>query len=111
MEPDVESNSVSTNAVPADVSEGKSISEAQQQLDLPNDALATTQIRQPLSGPEQSLPASAVPDTQSEQIQVKTEMGDVPMPDLQVPGGGPVQGGDTQTVSNLPISPAVLQQN
>ena len=43
----------------------------------------TAQIAQPLAGPEESLSNLAVPDTQSEQVQVKTELGDAPMTEAQ----------------------------
>ena len=49
----------------------------------------TTQIRQPLSDPsarpDQEMPSLAVPDTQSEQVQVKTEVSDAPMTMAQGP--------------------------
>ena len=50
-----------------------------------NDDAATTQIREPMPGPEQNLPALAVPDTQSEQVHVKTEMSDVPVEEAYAP--------------------------
>ncbi|KAG8534027.1 uncharacterized protein KY384_000870 [Bacidia gigantensis] len=50
-----------------------------------HDGALTAQIREPLPGPEHSLPEIAVPETQSEQVEVKTEMGDVPMQEAQMP--------------------------
>ena len=41
--------------------------------------VATTQNRQPVFGPDQNLASVAVPETQHEQIAVKTEVGDTAM--------------------------------
>ena len=107
MGTDIESENTSTDPIIADESEQKTIPEAQQQSTHPNEGPSITQIRQPLPGPDQSLPANAVPDTQSEQVQVKTEIGDVPTPDPQVPSNGTGPEGDAKAVSNLSI-PAAL---
>ena len=69
--------------------------EPNQESDVP----ATAQIRQPLQGPEQSIPSVAIPDIQSEQVEVKTEMGDVPMIDAQGPSNDLSQQGDAHAVS------------
>lgn len=43
------------------------------------DGAATSQIREPLPGPDANIPAALVPETQSEQVVVKTEIGDAPI--------------------------------
>lgn len=65
-----------------------------------SDATATTQIREPLAGPQEDLPAIALPEGQSEQVLVKTEMGDVPIPDAQGAVDG-FLGSYAQNVSEL----------
>ena len=43
------------------------------------DGVITAQIREPLPGPDANIPAALVPETQSEQVVVKTEIGDAPI--------------------------------
>ena len=65
-------------------------------------AAATTQIRAPLPGPEQDLPSLVIPEAQSEQVKVKTEMSDTP-----VQHHAPTTNGIAHAnASPLPSSPA-----
>ena len=65
-------------------------------------AAATTQIRAPLPGPEQDLPSLVIPEAQSEQVKVKTEMNDTPV-QQHAPAVNGIAHADA---SPLPSSPA-----
>ena len=49
-----------------------------QELDPPTEAPITSQIRQPSPPPPQSLPRDAIPESQSEQVEVKAEIAENP---------------------------------
>ena len=63
-----------------------------------------TQVRQPSPGPSQSIPDPVLPDTQTEQVQVKTEMTEVPSPmEGLIPQGTETQDAET-TALPVPTS-------
>ncbi|KAL9102624.1 MAG: hypothetical protein Q9163_002239 [Psora crenata] len=58
-------------------------SNSQQAQDFQSHAITSIQIRLPPPGPNQYLPAAALPEAQGEQVQVKTELNDVLMQSSQ----------------------------
>lgn len=57
-----------------------------------SDAPATSQIRQPSQGPSDSILASTLPKTQSDQVQIKAEMQEIPLETPQQYDGQAVEG-------------------